>query len=90
MLNTLLNIFLIDSIVMVVIYIAIVIDTKRAFPPLYDKVGGINILNPSRQVDILSFLICRKYATNKKIHIYDSFILNLIILLFLFVAIMLV
>lgn len=86
--SIMLNIFLMAAIVIVIIYMFIVIDIKRTFPSFYNEIGGINILNPFKQINVLVFLISRKYAQNKKIHIYDLFLLNLLILLFLFFAMM--
>jgi hypothetical protein len=86
-----LNFFLIGAILGVFINLFIIMDMKKRFPDFYKKIGGIQILNPYKQIDVLIFLLSRKYIVDqqKKFHIYDVFILNLIILLGLFVFIVL-
>lgn len=76
-------IFMLSIALYIILGVFIVIDMKTRFPGEHNRLGGMSIFfNPFKQLDLLMFLLSRKYAAQGSggIHKYDLFILNFIVL----------
>lgn len=83
-------IFIICGVLYFFISAFVVSDMKKEFPDYYKRFGGMNNINPIKQVDLFVFLILRKYldGCDNKFHKYDVFVFNLIIWLLSFILLM--
>ncbi len=88
--DTVLMLFFVSLILHALIVVFIIIDMNKRFPDMHEKVGGVHILNPYKQIDVLIFLLRRKYVIDNEntFHPYDFFLLNLLVLTCSFILIL--